>query len=274
MAVGQSTTHDLEFGDEVVIKRYRSWDRREPQREWTALTLLAEHAPGLAPAPIRADLNVSPPTVVMSRLPGHVLRGAPATVAQIDAVAAAFTRLHQAIPGPVLEAVEPAAWGPAAAVAKVRTWADKRPDLGHDADVRHAFQEGATWLATNAPDRLISDPLPPVLGLSDGNHANYLWDDGDRQVRLLDWEDSGRSDRAFEIAEFCEHTSRLDGTFDTEHLLAAVNVTEKEHRRIHDFRRLLALGWLLMLGPAGPFTARSPAGTLERQAQRVLHLLA
>ncbi|PZG45873.1 hypothetical protein C1I98_15075 [Spongiactinospora gelatinilytica] len=137
MAVGQSTTHDLEFGDEVVIKRYRSWDRREPQREWTALTLLAEHAPGLAPAPIRADLNASPPTVVMSRLPGHVLRGAPATVAQTDAVAAAFTRLHQAIPGPVLGAVEPAAWGPAAAVAKVRTWADKRPDLGQDADVRH-----------------------------------------------------------------------------------------------------------------------------------------
>lgn len=273
MTVGQSTTHDLDIGDDSVIKRYRSWNRREPHREWRALTLLAEHAPGLAPAPIRADLDADPPTVVMSRLPGSVLRAKRVTTEQGTAMAAALTRLHQAIPTPVIQAVEPAAWGPTAAIAKVRTWADKQPNLGDTPAAHQAYRAGAAWLATTAPDKLASDPLLPVLGLSDGNHANYLWDDRDRLVRIIDWEDSGRSDRAFELAEVCEHISRVDGALDAEHLLAAMQLTRQECERVRDFRRLLALGWFLMLGPDGPFAARNPAGTLERQARRVLHLL-
>ncbi|MEV0754977.1 aminoglycoside phosphotransferase family protein [Streptosporangium sp. NPDC050280] len=271
MTVSQSTTHDLDIGDHVVIKRYRSWERREPHREWAALTLLAEHAPGLAPAPIQADLDAAPPVVVMSRLPGRVLRGEHATSEQVAAVAAALARLHQAIPTHVIETVEPAAWGPAAAVTKVRTWADKQPNLGEDPLALRAYQAGTAWLASAAPDALTTDPLPPVLGLSDGNHANYLWDD--HQVRIIDWEDSGRSDRMFELAEVAEHISRVDGTFDAEHLLANSDLTRQETARVRDFRRLLALGWFLMLGPDGPFASRNPEGTLERQAERVLHLL-
>jgi hypothetical protein len=72
MTVGQSTTHDLDIGDHVVTKRYRSWARREPQREWTALTLLAQYAPGLAPAPLHTDLDATPPAVTMSRLVSRV----------------------------------------------------------------------------------------------------------------------------------------------------------------------------------------------------------
>ncbi|MFC0557041.1 phosphotransferase family protein [Planotetraspora thailandica] len=208
------------------------------------------------------------------RLPGRVLRGQHVTAEQATAMAAALTRLHQAIPTPVVEAVEPAAWGPAAAVAKARTWADKQPNLGDTPAAHQAYRAGAVWLATTAPDKLTADPLPPVLGLSDGNHANYLWDDHDHQVRIIDWEDSGRSDRAFELAEVCEHISGVDGTLDAEQLLAAMELTRQERERVRDFRRLLALGWFLMLGPDGPFAARNPAGTLERQARRVLHLLA
>ncbi|MGW2197986.1 phosphotransferase family protein [Streptosporangium sp. NPDC001682] len=68
-------------------------------------------------------------------------------------------------------------------------------------------------------DSLIVNPLPPVLGLADGNRANYLWDEHERRVRLIDWEDFGRSDRAFELGEVCEHISRLDGVLDAEQLL-------------------------------------------------------
>ncbi|MEV6038094.1 hypothetical protein AB0L65_43590 [Nonomuraea sp. NPDC052116] len=60
-----------------MIKRYRSWERGEHRREWAVLNVLALHAPGLAPAPVRADLDGSPPRVVMSRLPGTPLRGLP-----------------------------------------------------------------------------------------------------------------------------------------------------------------------------------------------------
>ncbi|WP_327591359.1 aminoglycoside phosphotransferase family protein (plasmid) [Nonomuraea sp. NBC_00507] len=271
--VDRFSTHDIELGDDLVIKRFRSWGRGEPQREWAALKLLAEHAPGLAATPVRAALDACPPTVVMTRLPGRVLRGEHAMDEQVRAMAAALDQLHHAIPAQAVAALEPAAWRPAAAVDKVRAWADKQPDLGDDSLVRQAFRAGVAWLASSAPDRLTTNPLPPVLGLADGNHANYLWDDQERRVRLVDWEDSGRSDRAFELGEVAEHISRVDGILDVERLLACIDLSQPEAERVRDFRRLSAMGWFLMLGPDGPATPHNPPGTLELQAERVLHLL-
>jgi aminoglycoside phosphotransferase (APT) family kinase protein len=139
--------------------------------------------------------------------------------------------------------------------------------------VHEAFRAGSTWLASTAPDQLLTNPLPPVLGLADGNHANYLWDGHAPRVRLIDWEDSGRSDRAFELGEICEHISRLDGTLDADQLLACIDLAPSEAERVRDFRRLIALGWFLQLGPDGPATPHNPAGTLRRQAERILQLL-
>ncbi|MFI6733326.1 hypothetical protein ACIBI9_10380 [Nonomuraea sp. NPDC050451] len=198
MTAGRSTTHDIEIRDDIVIKRYRSWDRGEHRREWAALNVLAEHAPGLAPTPVRADLDGSPPTVVMSRLPGTPLRGLPTGPEQVRALATALTHLHHAIPG--------------------------------------------------------------------ANAATA-------RVHIIDWEDSGLADRAFELAEVAEHISHVDGDLDSDLLLAHLDLTPAEAARVHEFRRLLALGWLLMLGPGGPATRRNPPGALDRQAGRVLALL-
>lgn len=271
MTLGRCT-HNLDIRDDVVVKRYSSWGRGEPGREWAALTLLAEHTPGLAPAPIQAALEADPPQIVMSRLPGHVLRGQHATGEQIHAMAAALNQLHQ-IPAHAVESIEPAPWGPAAAVRKTRAWADKQPDLGDDPLVREAFRAGATWLASTAPDKLTDNPLPPVLGLADGNRANYMWSSDEGCVRLIDWEDSGRNDRAFELGEVCEHISRLDGTLDADRLLPHIDLAPGEAERVRDFRRLIALGWFLQLGPTGPATPHNPPGTLHIQAERVLQLL-
>ncbi|WP_147425054.1 hypothetical protein [Bailinhaonella thermotolerans] len=57
------TTHSIEMRATVVVKRYRPVDHGQPQREWRALDLLNRHAPGLAPAPLEADLKGEPPTV-------------------------------------------------------------------------------------------------------------------------------------------------------------------------------------------------------------------
>ncbi|MEV0168285.1 phosphotransferase family protein [Nonomuraea fuscirosea] len=271
MTVGRCT-HNLDIRDDVVVKRYTSWGRGEPHREWAALTLLAEYAPGLAPTPVEAALDANPPMIVMSRLPGDVLRGQHTTSEQTTAMAAALNQLHQ-IPARVVEAVEPAPWGPAAAVDKTRAWAGKQPDLGDDPRVREAFRAGVAWLTSAAPDELTVNPLSPVLGLADGNRANYLWNERDRRVRLIDWEDSGRSDRAFELGEVCEHISRLDGVLDAEQLLTHFDLPPAEAERVRDFRRLIALGWFLQLGPDGPATPHNPPGTLEQQAERILHLL-
>ncbi|MFC5835588.1 phosphotransferase family protein [Nonomuraea insulae] len=271
MTASQSFTHEVELREETVVKRYRSWDRQEPRCEWAALKLLAEHAPGLAPAPVTADLDGAPPTVVMSRLPGVPVRGLDAGPEVVAAMAAALTRLHRRVP--VGGGLAEAAWNPASALAHVRAWAGKRPDLGDDPDVRRAFTEGTSWLARQTLDRLRAHAAPPVLGLADGNLANYLWDSAAARVRLVDWEDSGRADRAFELAEVSEHISHIDGRLDRDLLLRHLELGPDEAARVREFRRLLALGWLLVLGPGGPASSRNPPGALAWQAERVLALL-
>ena len=108
-----------------------------------------------------------------------------------------------------------------------------------------------------------------VLGQGDGNLANFLWDGG--QVRVVDFEDSGPSDRAFELAVLVEHLSAWpDARLDTGPFLARFSLTGPEKTRLTESRRLCALFWLLMLLPGGPASTRNPPGTLDRQASRLL----
>jgi hypothetical protein len=90
-------THDLTFAGPVLTKRYTSWDRGEHRREWTVLQLVHDHAPDLAPVPLRADLDADPPTVTMSRLPGVPLGATPAP-AQLEALATAITQPASPLP--------------------------------------------------------------------------------------------------------------------------------------------------------------------------------
>ena len=52
-----------------------------------ALTTLARHAPGLAPAPLEQHHDPTAPSVVMSRVPGEPLGARPLTDDQLDALA-------------------------------------------------------------------------------------------------------------------------------------------------------------------------------------------
>ena len=79
--ISTNTTHEVHIdpGRKIVVKRFRSWSRSEPVREWTALTLLAEFAPGLAPVPVHADLSGDSPTLTMAlrrTVPSQVRRQA------------------------------------------------------------------------------------------------------------------------------------------------------------------------------------------------------
>lgn len=256
----------------VVVKRFRSWGRGEPQREWRALTLLAEHAPGLAPQPLKADLEGDPPTVVMSRLAGVPLRGTVVSGRRAAALAEALATLHGAVPQDVLAAVPEGAWNVVKAVDKARDWCTQAQQFGPDPQVERAFNEGWRWLDAAPLDDLVKADPVPVFGLTDGNLANYLFDG--EVVRLVDFEDSGRSDRAFELAEIVEHPSGwVDSTLDVPGLLSHFPLTGAEAARLRDVRRLLALLWLIMLLPGRPGFDRNPAGTDERQAARLLALL-
>jgi len=88
---------------------------------------LARHAPGLAPEPVRADLNADPPLIAMSRVPGGPLGTGPVSEAQQDAIAAALSRLHHATPPSVLATVERAPGSPQLLPDRIRDMARVRP---------------------------------------------------------------------------------------------------------------------------------------------------
>jgi hypothetical protein len=265
-------THELEFDGAHVVKRYRSWDRGEPRREWRALGLLARYAPGLAPEPVRADLEGEPPSVVMSRLPGEPLGAGPVTPDQLDAIAEAVERLHTAVPARVLDSVGPVSLPPPAALARVRAMAALR-GVPRDPHMSRALESARAWLDSGWVEQdARGSERAVVFGQSDGNLANFLADGG--RVALVDYEDSGRSDRAFEPAAFVEHLSvRACGGIRAEPFLSRFGLTAAERERVRGLRRLFGCFRLVMLLPGGPSRRRNPPGTAERQATRLLDLL-
>jgi Ser/Thr protein kinase RdoA (MazF antagonist) len=263
-------THGLDLRSDVVVKRFRSSARGEPQREWRALTLLARYAPGLAPAPVQAALAADPPVVVMSRLAGAPLRGTVTGDEQVKAMARAVATMHEAIPARLVADLPWVSTHPAVMVDRLRASFAEHPPAT-DPLVAQALKAGRRWLTHT---HLTRSPrgLPAVFGHGDGNLANYLWDGA--AIRVVDFEDSGRSDRAFELAEVVEHVSTWsDSHFDTQAFLEQFDLDREAASRLHECRRLNALAWLLILRRDDPAHPRNPPGTLQRQADRLLDRL-
>ncbi|WP_431929732.1 phosphotransferase family protein [Nonomuraea jabiensis] len=236
--------HSIEVRSDVVIKRYRSSAHGEPEREWRALELLDEHDPGLAPAPVTAELAADPPTVVMSRLDGATVSGEIAGKL-VDALAEAITGVQRSIPSRVLDRVPARAGHPVHLLSQVREWAAAATPEPATAE---ALRAATDWVNGPGLEAMFAQPGTPVFGTGDGNLANYLWD-GTR-VRVIDFEYSGRSDRAFELAEVTEHISVWEN--DPAGLTAVLDrfeLTAEEAARLTECRRLLALFWLLRCRP-------------------------
>jgi hypothetical protein len=266
-----TSTHDVAIGPATVEKRFTAWARGEPDREWRALAALAAHAPGLAPEPVRRTEDGGRPVVVMGRLPGAPLGLRPLTTRQVAAVVAAVSQLHAAVPAAEVERFPLRVWHPAEALAAVRAAsADTPRDLA--GDVRRAVLAGTGWIRSADAAALATDDHPPVLGQADGNIANVLWDG--HRCRLVDFEDSGRSDPAFEVADLIEHPStRLRGVLAADELLALLAPDPATARRLRRARRLLALHWLLALLPGRSAHRRNPPGSDRDQAHHLLDLL-
>jgi Ser/Thr protein kinase RdoA (MazF antagonist) len=252
-------THELTFADEQVVKRYTSWERDEHLREWSVLQRVHQHSPDLVARPIAADLKSLPPAITMSVVPGSPLTR-PLTESQAEGLLAAITELWK-VPYEAIEGVPP--WTDALDFAR-RLTASPRPGAGSPAA---AYDAALAWWQGPDPDLLRQPPGTQVLGHRDPNLDNYLWDG--HRVRIVDLEDAAVSDPAMELAILLEHLSWRD--IDCEHLRARLTVDD---RRLLAARRLWAMFWLGLLLPGGKSAERNPAGTADRQARRVLELLA
>lgn len=273
MAGVQTHTHDLAFTETEVRKRYASWDRGEADREWGCLTLLAEHAPGVAPKPLRRETHDGVPVVVMERLPGEPLGRVPLTPKQTQSLGRALRQLY----GVPLESIRAAQiserlYGPTSLPAAVTEW------LGDSYDLSECCDANLVMIAVNAALEWLgaSDTLPEphllALGISDLNPANILWDGV--TCRLVDFEDGGLTEPAYELADHVEHIAgRLSGVFDRDALVDAVGLSTDERERMRAYRPLWGAFWLAMLLPGNGGFRRNPPGTTEAQAAHLLALL-
>lgn len=99
-----------------------------------------------------------------------------------------------------------------------------RPPPGDGPVVVRAHGMAAAWLERVAIERHCGAADHAVLGHGDPNLANFLWDGG--QIRLVDFEDSGPSDRPFELAILTEHISAWsDSGLDADDFLTLFDLT-------------------------------------------------
>lgn len=194
----------------------------------------------------------------MSRVPGQPLTDNVAAADRwLDALTDAVNQLHGCVPANVVSGVPAQQWLADGAQVRLRSMSRGLPP-GDSAAVSAAIR----WIdqADHPPGSEV-----PVLGQGDANLANFLWD-GER-VRLVDFEDSGRSDRAYEVAVLVEHRSVWhDAGVDAGELLCRFGLTAAEETRVLFFRRAFAIFWLFLL-------RRRPAG-LEAQREQADRLLA
>ena len=265
------STHSIEMAADRIVKQFRSCADDEHIREWRALTLLNQYSPDLAPALLSADLSADPPVVIMSRLPGEPLRGGMVQPEQVHAMARTLASMFDAIPVPVASQLPSRLWSQGQVEEGIRSWAQALP-ADAPAAISSAVTEGLRWLDASRLRSCPQEAVPAVFGQADGNLANFLWDGG--RVRLVDFEDSGRSDRAYELADVTEHVAAwVDTEFDAELFLDHFQLTKAEELRLSECRRLFALMWLLALAREDPQRRRNPPGTAERHALRLQALL-
>jgi aminoglycoside phosphotransferase len=268
----QTSTHGLTIGPTEVRKEFVADHEDQAEREWSCLGLLAEHAPGLAPRPLRREDGVTP-VIVMERVPGEPLAPRPLTPVQTKALGASLRRLYD-VP---LAAVRAAGVGErryaAQALApRLAEWLDEDHDLAECRDpalVGEALDAARAYVA----DPPVPEPRLTALGIADLNPANVLWDG--RSVRLVDFEDGGLSEPAYELADHVEHLgSRLPGVYDGRALADAVGLGAEDRDRMAAYRLLWAAFWLAMLLPGNGAWRRNPRGTTEAHAEHFMALVA
>ncbi len=267
----QTSTHGLTLGEREVRTEFVADHEAQAEREWSCLRLLAEHAPGLAPRPLRRE-DGGTPVIVMERIPGEPLAPRPLSTGQTQALGAALRRLYDVPVQAVREAgIGPRRYGAREHPRVLVEWLADDHDLGECRDaglVGEAVEVARAFVA----DPPVPEPRLTALGIADLNPANVLWDG--RDVRLVDFEDGGLSDPAYELADHVEHLgSRLPGVYDARALADAVGLDAEDRERMSAYRPLWAVFWLAMLLPGNGGWHRNPPGTTEAQAEHFMALV-
>ena len=114
-----------------------------------------------------------------------------------------------------------------------------------DALAQEAHALWQTWRKGDDP-ALLLEPAPQAFSRGDPNLANCSW--SRQRLRIVDFEYSGWSDRATDLADLVEHVQSR-GTPDEswEWFVEQFNMSGSEWSRFQAARRLSALFWLMKM---------------------------
>jgi thiamine kinase-like enzyme len=107
-----------------------------------------------------------------------------------------------------------------------------------------AYELVGKWLHSDMVAALLGSADLNVLGQGDPQVGNMLYDQRADRFRLVDFEDAGPSEPAFELANFAEHLGTRDTGLDR-----LVDRFSVDQDRFDGYRRLQAGFWFLHLLP-------------------------
>lgn len=231
---------------DVAVKFTLRDARNRAEREYLSLRALQELGLRLAPAPVRLEGERYPhPVVVQEWLAGEVLTAPPQTDAAWEHLLRLYAQVHSVTPemtrGPIKAAVF-GATSPAEAKQLVFKQADLIPQ-----PVRPTELKGL--LKTLASTPTLDVEAEHALCHVDTNVGNFIVRSG--ELYAVDWEGSGWSDPAFEMANLMTHPaylsvsrSRWDWIVST---YAKLSRADAIAERIGAYYPLLVVFWVVRL---------------------------
>jgi Phosphotransferase enzyme family len=188
-------------GGDFAVKFTVRDERDRAGREYAALSALVQAGLSVAPQAIWLDQQgYRQPVIVQTWLDGDVLTGPPEADADWNALLQHYSAIHSLTPArtavPLAEAVLNVASG-AAGKALVQQHADRIPLAGRPQSLQVLLTRFDTWKPPTWP------APPRTLCRVDPNWRNVLRRAGG--WASVDWENSGWSDPAFELADLMTH---------------------------------------------------------------------
>jgi len=257
------------FGAPICVKLCKLDDRRRAEREWIAMNLLARRLGSLVPCPLGYDPGSDAPAVTMTFLPGAPLANQDLSSDQLSGLAVTLRQLHRIghadapdVPWQRIGGARDETSG--SILGRLMSW-DDRWDVQVAAVAAYRSLR-TSWLRSN--DRaILSEPTAPIFSRGDANLANWLWD-GD-QVRCVDFEYAGWSDRAWDLADLIEGIwARPTPDAKWRDFVEQFGLSVGERRRFAAARRTLALLWVSLL-----WQRDAPPDQLWAQVKRARCLL-
>ncbi|MDX3097090.1 aminoglycoside phosphotransferase family protein [Streptomyces sp. ME19-03-3] len=231
----------------ICIKVYAKGNhRRRVDREWAALTLLAEHQADGVPRPLWLDQHDEVPAIGMTLLKGTPLMESPDREAALRGLAQTTERLHAVPLSGLMAELERMDSGSHYMLRLTGSWPELlacHEDDPLTTDMRALL---TAWHASGDAELVGDKSAPAVLSRGDSNLNNWLRDG--TSSPCVDFEYSGHGTVHFDAADLIEHISAReipDSTWIT--LLPDLGVTPANRHLFLAAQRTCALRWLAVL---------------------------